>query len=49
MSLHRIPATRPLAGPLPPRKPDGSYPFRGHRTCAQWMRGDATPASEVRL
>lgn len=31
------PQPRPLAGPLRPRKPDGSYPFLGHKTCAEWM------------
>lgn len=33
------PPSRPIAGPLPPRKPDGSYPFREHRSCAEWMTG----------
>lgn len=33
------PPSRPLAGPLRPRTPDGSYPFREHRTCAEWMAG----------
>lgn len=30
-----IPPSRPLAGPLRPRVPDGSYPFLNHRTWAQ--------------
>jgi hypothetical protein len=38
MTRNPIPPSRPLAGPLPHRALDGSYPFRQHRTCAEWMQ-----------
>lgn len=30
-----VPRSRPLAGPLRPRVPDGNYPFLNHRTWAE--------------
>lgn len=41
MTPQAPPRSRPLAGPLPARALDGSYPFRGHRTCAEWMSREA--------